>query len=65
MIAIEKVCPTRLAVLTGEDTEELLAQPDTRRLVKREEMQSWLKWANWVALVKLVIVTTYCGFNNC
>jgi RNA polymerase sigma factor (sigma-70 family) len=65
VIAIEKVCPTRLAVLTGEDTEELLAQPDTRRLVKREEMQPWLKWANWVALVKLMIVTTYCGFNNC
>jgi hypothetical protein len=35
VIAIERACPTRLAVLTGEEAEELLAQPDTRRLAKR------------------------------
>ena len=32
VLAIERACPTRLAVLTGEEAEELLAQPDTRRL---------------------------------
>lgn len=36
VVAIEKACPTRLEVLTGEELEVLLAQPDTRRLAKRE-----------------------------
>lgn len=34
-LAIEALNPTRLAVLTGEEAEELLALPDTRRLAER------------------------------